>query len=955
MPEYPSGTVAFLFTDIEGSTKRWETDQQVMSAAVDRHIALLRAAIAAQDGVHFKTIGDAVQAAFPTVPKAIAAAIDAQVALRRADWGEFGPLRVRMAIHAGDATPRDGDYLAPALNRLSRVLGTGYGEQILLTDTARTLATTLPVGFALQDLGRHRLRDLLEAERIYQLCGPGLPATFPPLKSLDQQPHNLPAQPTALVGREDELATLREMLAAPETRLVTLTGAGGTGKTRLALQAAAESLDTFPDGVWLVPLATVSDPALVPEAIATALGVRQAPGEHVLARLTEHLRSRHMLLVLDNLEQVVDAAPMIGQLIEEAPRLVVLATSREPLRLRAERELPIPPLPVPKERPRLSPTEALASPAVRLFVERAHAVKPGFALDASNVAEVVAICRRLDGLPLAIELAAARVRILTPAALLARLDQRLAILTGGARDLPARQQTLRATIAWSNDLLEPPEQTLFARLGVFAGGCSFEAAEAICSAAGGIEIDLFDGIASLVQKSLLRQVEGAAGEARFTMLQTILEFAQERLRQLPEATELRRVHAETFLALAETADWDDPSREADILDRLEADHPNFRTAIETYHVQGADGAAERLRLAGALAYFWWVRGHLTEGRQMIDRALEAPGAGDPHIRAGALSGAALLAESQGDLGRAESLHAEALELSRQAGDANGIARALSDLGMIARQRGDLEIARSRHREALEAWRSAGDAAGVATAILDLAGIRLLAGDYTGAEPELLESLRLFQQLDDASGEASALQTLGVLASATGDFATAIGRFEKSLSLWRGLSNQQMIATDLANLGEAHHLNGALDDAESLYREALALLEAIGDLGGQGYVCSQLGLLALDRGNASDARERLIEGLRLRWNAGERGAAADTLEALAEAFRRLGDTDLSAKVLQAAIALRRETGIARPPVYDRRYQEMLQALADSNQPNLPPDVEAVVASLLQSGIAPATKL
>jgi tetratricopeptide (TPR) repeat protein len=458
-----------------------------------------------------------------------------------------------------------------------------------------------------------------------------------------------------------------------------------------------------------------------------------------------------------------------------------------------------------------------------------------------------------------------------------------------------------------------------------------------------------------VQKSLLRQVEGAAGEARFTMLQTILEFAQERLRQLPEATELRRVHAETFLALAETADWDDPSREADILDRLEADHPNFRTAIETYHVQGADGAAERLRLAGALAYFWWVRGHLTEGRQMIDRALEAPGAGDPHIRAGALSGAALLAESQGDLGRAESLHAEALELSRQAGDANGIARALSDLGMIARQRGDLEIARSRHREALEAWRSAGDAAGVATAILDLAGIRLLAGDYTGAEPELLESLRLFQQLDDASGEASALQTLGVLASATGDFATAIGRFEKSLSLWRGLSNQQMIATDLANLGEAHHLNGALDDAESLYREALALLEAIGDLGGQGYVCSQLGLLALDRGNASDARERLIEGLRLRWNAGERGAAADTLEALAEAFRRLGDTDLSAKVLQAAIALRRETGIARPPVYDRRYQEMLQALADSNQPNLPPDVEAVVASLLQSGIAPATKL
>ena len=425
MPEYPSGTVAFLFTDIEGSTKRWETNQQAMEAAVERHFALLREAIAAQDGVLFKTIGDAIQAAFPTVPKAVAAAIDAQVALRRADWGDLGPLRVRMAIHAGDATPHGGDYLAPALNRLSRVLGTGYGEQILLTDTARALATTLPAGYALQDLGRHRLRDLLEAEHIFQLCGPGLPAEFPPLKSLDQQPNNLPAQPTALIGREDELAALREMLVAPETRLVTLTGPGGTGKTRLALQAAAESLDAFPDGVWLVPLATVSDPALVPEAIATALGVRQAPGEQVLTRLTEHLRSRHTLLVLDNLEQVVDAAPMIGQLIDAAPQLVVLATSREPLRLRAEREIPIPPLPVPEERPRLSPEDALASPAVRLFVERAQAVKPGFALDSSNVADVVGICRRLDGLPLAIELAAARVRILTPAALLARLDQRL--------------------------------------------------------------------------------------------------------------------------------------------------------------------------------------------------------------------------------------------------------------------------------------------------------------------------------------------------------------------------------------------------------------------------------------------------------------------------------------------------------------------------------------------------
>ncbi|MCC2629789.1 MAG: adenylate/guanylate cyclase protein [Thermomicrobiales bacterium] len=308
MPEYPRGTVAFLFTDVEGSTALWERDRAATATAVERHFALLREAIAAQDGILFKTIGDAIQAAFPTVPKAITAAKDAQIALRRANWGELGPLRVRMAIHGGEGTPRDGDYLSPALNRLSRVLATGYGEQILLTDTARTLATSLPVGYALQDLGRHRLRDLLEAERIFQLCGPGLPAEFPPLKSLDRQPNNLPAQPTALIGREAELATLRRMLVTPDARLITLTGPGGTGKTRLALQAAAESLDAFPDGVWFVPLASISDPALIPEAIATELGVRQAPGEQVLSRLTEHLRSRHALLVLDNLEQVLDAS-----------------------------------------------------------------------------------------------------------------------------------------------------------------------------------------------------------------------------------------------------------------------------------------------------------------------------------------------------------------------------------------------------------------------------------------------------------------------------------------------------------------------------------------------------------------------------------------------------------------------------------------------------------------------
>ena len=928
MPEFPSGTVAFLFTDIEGSTKRWERDSAAMWAAVERHIALLRAAIAAHDGVHFKTIGDAVQAAFPTVPKAAAAAIAAQAALREEDWGDLGPLRVRMAIHAGEATPKDGDYFAPALNRLARVLGTGYGDQVLLTETARALlADHLPPDHDLRDLGPHRLRDLLVPERIFQLTGPGLAVDFPPLKSLDRQPHNLPAQPTPLIGRESELATLREMVSAPGSRLITMTGPGGSGKTRLALQVAAESQDAFPDGVWWVPLATVSDPDLVPQAIAVPLGVREVHGEPLLETLGEHLRARRLLLLLDNLEQVVDAAPLLGRLLDEASQLTILATSREPLRLRAEREFPIDPLPLPATKGVVSLETALASPAVQLFLERAQSVKPSFTVEADNVADVVAICRRLDGLPLAIELAAARVRILSPAALLARLGQRLTILTDGARDLPERQRTLRAAIAWSHDLLDAPERALLARLSVFAGGCTIDAAESVCIAAGDIDLDPFDGIESLVQKSLLRQEEGPGGEARFTMLQTILEFAQERLHELPEADAVCQAHADTFLALADHADWDDMSQQGELLDRLEVEHANLRQAIEFYERQGERGAGQRVRLASALADFWWMRGHLTEGRKVLESAITTNGDIAASDRAAALSGAALLAEAQWDLERARELHMEALSLHRAAGYARGTARALTGLGVIARHEGDLDSARALHQEALDVWRATGDRAGTAGAMLDLGIVSHLRGDQRNAEPLLLQSLELFAKSRDAAGEANAHQWLGVVALALGSLETAAAHFEESLQRWRRLGNQQMTAADLGNLGEVRYLAGAFADAEELYREALNIYESLGDPMGRGFVVSQLGRLALERKQTEAAVPLLLDGLRHRWDAGDRGGAADTLDALAEAAVQLGDLDWARTIVVAGEALRAETGLARLPVYAKRYAAVKDAIGE----------------------------
>jgi predicted ATPase/class 3 adenylate cyclase len=945
MAPLPGGTVSFLFTDIEGSTALWERDRQAMAAAVERHFALLGEAIADQDGVLFKTIGDAAQAAFPTVPNAITAAMAAQLALRREDWGDLGPLRVRMAIHAGEATPKDGDYLAPALNRLARVLATGYGEQILLTDTARALATSLPLGYALQDLGKHRLRDLIEAERIFQLCGPGLPPDFPPLKSLNQQPTNLPTQPTVLIGRERELAALRTVLSARETRLITLVGPGGTGKTRLALQAAAESLENFADGVWWIPLAAVSNPENVVQAIAGPLGIREGPAQPLLEGLAAYLRSRQILLLLDNFEHLRDAAPQIQHLLQSAPGLVVLVTSREPLRLSAEREFPVDPLPLPVADAGISVEDALDAPAVRLFVERAQALKPAFALDGTNVADVVAICRRLDGLPLAIELAAARVRILSPAALLARLNQRLSILTGGARDLPERQQTLRAAIAWSYDLLVPPERALFARLAVFAGGCTLEAAEAVCGAAGGLPLDLLDGIDSLVQKSLLRQEEGPGGEPRFTMLETIREFAQERLHELPEANGLRQAHADTLLALAENVHRDDLSEEVDLLNRLEADHANFRQAIAYYTSQGAAGLAKRVRLVADLAHFWRTHGHLAEGRRELEEAIAAEGDIPPAQCAPAIKGAALLAEAQGDLDGAERLNEQVLALLRETGDMAGVADALTGLGVIARQRGDLKTARSRHQEALDAWRRAGDAAGTAGALLDLGLIRQLEGDYVGAEPAFRESLGLFRQLGDDLGEAHALHYLGVLATATASLPEAIAWFGESLRLWHAMSNRQMIATDFANLGEAHHLSGSLDEAGRLYQEALTLFEALGDPRGQGFVMGQVGLLALDRGNLTEAQELLRESLRLLWRAGLRGSAADALQALAEVSWRLGELDVAATLLQTANRLREETGLVRQPVYEERYQRVLAAVSD-HRPGSSPDIDQTVATAIR---------
>jgi predicted ATPase len=831
-----------------------------------------------------------------------------------------------MAIHAGEATPRNGDYLAPCLNRLSRVLSTGYGEQVLLTETAHSLlADQLPPDHDLRDLGAHRLRDLLVAERIYQLTGPGLPAEFPPLKSLDRQPHNLPAQPTTLIGRDAELAALHQMLTTAGARLITLTGPGGIGKTRLALQAAANSLEAFPDGVWWVSLAAVSDPALVVPAIATPLGVREVSGEPLVETLGEHLRTRQTLLLLDNLEQVIAAAPLVTRLLDAAPGLRVLATSRAPLRLRAEHEVPVDPLPLPATTTRDDPLAAAqASPAVQLFVERAQAVKPGFTLDESNASAVGAICRRLDGLPLAIELAAARVRVLPPKQLLARLDQRLTLLTGGSRDLPARQQTLREAIAWSHDLLNADEQTLFARLAVFSGGCTFEAAEAVCNAAGNLPLDVLDGLDSLAQKSLLRTMDGVGGEPRFTMLETIREYGLERLDATGDADSTRRAHADHFLTLAETAEqYLTGSDQVIWLDRLGVEHNNLRAALGWLEHAGNQEA--RLRLAVALWLFWVIRGHLTEGRGQLERALVNAENLPMSLRVRALRHAGVLAQLQDDYERATALHEGVLSHARQLEDRVAIATSLTDLGIIARVQSDYGRAAELQEEALAVWRELSDEAGMTASLYELGCIALKRGDYVAATELLDQSLVLARTSGNASDPVPMILALGTLAFYQGDYGRAAALYEEGLTASRSVGDTRMIAHALGALGEAARHQGDLTRAEDLNQEALALHRGLGEKLGTAFALDQLGKVALARNDVITGTALLTESLILRRDVGEKSAVIESLEALAELAVVQGDAARGVLLFGASESFRLTLEAPLPPLYAAVRERALAAI------------------------------
>lgn len=650
-----------------------------------------------------------------------------------------------------------------------------------------------------------------------------------PLGQAETRPSNLPVSRTGFVGREKEAAAAKELLLRPDVRLVTVTGPGGIGKTRLAVEVASALTEGFPGGIYFVPLSAIRDPGLVASVIVQTLGIGEAggqsPREILKANLLNSLRAPR-LFVLDNFEHLLPAASTVAELLALAPNLKILVTSRAALHVYGEREFPVPPLALPDGRSGASLKVLSQSPAVALFVQRAVAAKPDFELSGENAAAISEICARLDGLPLAIELAAARVKVLSPAAMLTRLASRLQLLTGGPRDLPERQQTLRAAMDWSYELLNAPEQKLFRRLSVFAGGCHLEGVEAVCDTKGDLDLDLLDGMASMVDKSLVQQVEHAKGESRFVMLETIREYAQEKLRASGEQAATKRAHAAYCLVLAEEEATEQTGTQgAEWLERFALEHNNFRAALEWLTETG--DADWGLRLGTALFRFWEIREYLAEGRERLGRLLKLPGAaGATKARTRALFAAGVLSGEQGDFAAADTLISESKEIAGQLQDKTGVAVSLNALAVFARDRGELAAAHALFEESLVLWRESGDQKAIARALSNLANVLKLRGEYDRARSLYVDCFAIFCELGDRMGVAWSLNYQGDVAREQGEGEVARILYEQGLAIFRELGDRWGIAGTLADLGSLAREQGDYVRAQAQYRESIKIFQEL---------------------------------------------------------------------------------------------------------------------------------
>ncbi len=934
MRDLPTGTITLLFTDIEGSTHLLQQVGERYASVLSECRDLLRTTFSEHHGHEVDTQGDAFFVAFARASDAVAATVDGQRALFTHVWPEGKAVRVRMGLHTGEPNLTSEGYVGLDVHHAARIMSAGHGGQVLLSQTTHDLVEhALPEDVSLVDLGAHRLKDLQHPSYLFQLVIAGLPAGFPPLKTLDAYSNNLPIQPTPLIGREQEVATVAALLRRDDLRLLTLTGPGGTGKTRLGLQVAAELSDRFADGVFFVNLAPLSDPELVIPATAQVLDVKEIGGQPLLELLKGSLREKHLLLLLDNFEQVVGAAMYVADLHAACPNLKVMVTSRMTLHIRGEQEYAVPPLAVPD--PKHLPDLVVLSQyeAVALFIQRAQATRPEFQVSNANAPAVAEICVRLDGLPLAIELAAARIKVLPPQALLARLGQRLAVLTGGAKDVPARQQTLRNTIEWSYQLLDAQEQQLFRRLSAFVGGCTLEAIEAVCDALDNDNgaVSVLDGVASLIDKSLLQQTEWDGEEPRLVMLETIREYGLEALETSGEMEGTRRAQAVYYLWLAEEVEPELTGPQQTMwLERLEREHENMRAVLQWSLEQAGDEEATQrketaLRLGAALRRFWMIHGHIREGRSFLEQALTARRGIMATVRAKALQAAASLAVFANDTEWAERLCEESLTLCRELGDKAGIAFSLYQLGELAMTTGNPIMARMRTEEALALWREVGDKEGIAWALLNLAWFVSDQGEYARAHALLEESLAMHRASGNKRGIARSYFLLAwLLLVSQGDPARARSLLEEGLALSQEVGDKESMAECLSFLGRLALSQGDTTAGRSLLQECMRLFREIGGQWGIAESLSALAQVEASQGDLAVARTLYEKSLTIarEWN--YKVLLPSCLEGLAGVVAAQGDPVWAAQLWGAAESLREVMGTSIFPVYRASYDRSVAA-------------------------------
>lgn len=976
----PTGTVTFLFTDIEGSTRRWDAHPEAMRRALARHDSLMRGAVEGRGGFVFKTVGDAFCAVFAEPFAALEAALDAQRSLIAEKWPpEIEDLKARMALHTGEAEARDRDYFGPPVNRVARLLAIGHGEQVLVSwDTRQHLNSPMPHGCDLRDMGTHRLKDLTLPEHVWQLLHPDLPADFPPLRSLQSYANNLPIQETPFIGRDADLERLTELLdgklAAGDpiqnpARLITLTGSGGCGKTRLALQVAADRVEQYPDGVWLAELAAVTDGALTAQVVAKAVGLREEAGRPIIETLIDHLRTRKTLLVLDNCEQVVEAAAELAvAVLRECREATILATSREPLRVTGEVAWRVPSLPLPdptlSEQRTADPDRLAKYDSVALFADRARRVNNDFRVSAENGSSVARICQRLDGIPLAIELAAACALAMTPAQIAGRLDDRFHLLTEGDRTALPRQRTLQAVIDWSYNLLTQEERRLFARLGIFAGSWSLDAAEAVCpdlrgergkgkgesaarqltlgghpsptSKIRGRDVPLL--LSRLVSKSLVNAepAQDAGAVNRYRMLETVRMYARERLEEEDEEARLAAEHANYFLALAEKAEplLSGPDQ-AEWLNRLEADHDNLRAAIKRsieYSVLSIEGEGAvsilntqnstlGLRLSGALWRFWHVRGHWSEGRRYLEEALAPLSHSDDGGAASWPRSGQRRGSVPGEAGGEGAVPA-GRQVPKRLGGRGGTlaggegavdeaprAKALHGLGTIAYTQGDYAPAKQWLSEALKIRRKLKDAHGVAATLNNLGAVARDMGDAVLARKRFEESLKIRRRIGDRSGEADVLLWLGNLAYDRGDRADAEMRYRDSLAAYRQIGHKANAANALHLLGVISQEARDYDSARRYFAEALGLSKEVGAQKSAALALMNLGNLARMQSDFVSAQSLLQEALTAARTIGDRHGVADCLTNLSAIalLQERRDPSRARLMMEEALALYQQCG------------------------------------------------